>query len=92
MYTIIHSVGNIFFFSNILYFSRVLINMKTISVEYITRLVIAGTTEFSEEEKFLISHILLVYGGFHLHLLVFPFVYQFNSRMWVLVNSSFANY
>ena len=65
--------------------------MKTISVEYITRLVIAGTTEFSEEEKFLISHILLVYGGFHLHLLVFPFVYQFNSRIGVLVNSSFAN-
>ena len=30
-------------------------------------------------------------GGFHLHLLVFPFVYQFNSRIGVLVNSSFAN-
>ena len=30
-------------------------------------------------------------GGFHLHLLVFPFVYQFNSRVGVLVNSSFAN-
>ena len=24
------------------------------------------------------------YGGFHLHLLVFPFVYQFNSRIGVL--------
>ena len=30
-------------------------------------------------------------GGFHLHLLVFPFVYQFNSRIGVLVSSSFAN-
>ena len=30
-------------------------------------------------------------GGFHLHLLVFPFVYQFNSRIGVLVRSSFAN-
>ena len=29
-------------------------------------------------------------GGFHLQLLVFPFVYQFNSRIGVLVNSSFA--
>ena len=30
-------------------------------------------------------------GGFHLHLLVFPFIYQFNSRIGVLVHSSFAN-
>ena len=30
-------------------------------------------------------------GGFHLHLLVFPFVYQFNSRIGVLVHTSFAN-
>ena len=30
-------------------------------------------------------------GGFHLHLLEFPFVYQFNSRIGVLVDSSFAN-
>ena len=30
-------------------------------------------------------------GGFHLHLLVFPFVYQFNSRIGVLVYLSFAN-
>ena len=30
-------------------------------------------------------------GGFHLHLSVFPFVYQFNSRTGVLVHSSFAN-
>ena len=30
-------------------------------------------------------------GGFHLHLLGFPFFYQFNSRIGVLVNSSFAN-
>ena len=30
-------------------------------------------------------------GGFHLHPLVFPFVNQFNSRIGVLVNSSFAN-
>ena len=30
-------------------------------------------------------------GGFHLHLLVFPFVYQFNSRIGVIVYSSFAN-
>ena len=30
-------------------------------------------------------------GGFHLHLFVFPFVYQFNSRIGVLVKSSFAN-
>ena len=31
------------------------------------------------------------YGGFHLHLLVFPFVYHFNSRIAALVYSSFAN-
>ena len=30
-------------------------------------------------------------GGFHLHLLVFPFIYQFNSRIVALVCSSFAN-
>ena len=30
-------------------------------------------------------------GGFHLDLLVFPFVYQFSSRIEVLVNSSFEN-
>ena len=30
-------------------------------------------------------------GGFHLHLLGFPFVYQFNSRKGVLFHSSFAN-
>ena len=30
-------------------------------------------------------------GGFHLHLLVFPSLYQLNSRIGVLVNSSFAN-
>ena len=33
----------------------------------------------------------LNFGGFHLLLLVFPFVYHFNSRIGVLVNSSFAN-
>ena len=37
------------------------------------------------------SHLLPNLGGFHLHLLVFPFVYQFNSRIGVLVHSSFAN-
>ena len=31
------------------------------------------------------------HGGFHLHLMLFPFVYQFNSRIGVLVHSSFAN-
>ena len=30
-------------------------------------------------------------GGFHLHLLTFPFIYQFNSRIDILVHSSFAN-
>ena len=30
-------------------------------------------------------------GGFHLHLLLFPFVYQFHSRTEALVCSSFAN-
>ena len=30
-------------------------------------------------------------GGFHLHLLVFLFISQFNSRIGVLVHSSFAN-
>ena len=30
-------------------------------------------------------------GGFHLHLLVFTLVYQFNSRIGILVHSSFAN-
>ena len=30
-------------------------------------------------------------GGFNLHLLIFPFVYQFTSRIGVLVNSSIAN-
>ena len=29
-------------------------------------------------------------GGFHLHILVFPFIYKFNSRIGVLVYSSFA--
>ena len=37
------------------------------------------------------SEELIVYGGFHLHLLVFPFVYQFNSSIGVLFHSSFAN-
>ena len=46
--------GKHIFFSNILYFSRVLINMKTIGLEYRTG------TEFSEEEKFLTSHTPLV--------------------------------
>jgi hypothetical protein len=32
-----------------------------------------------------------IYGGFHLHLLVFPFVYQFSYRIGVLVHSLFAN-
>ena len=30
-------------------------------------------------------------GGFHLHLLVFPFVYQFSSIIVALVHLSFAN-
>ena len=30
-------------------------------------------------------------GGSHLHLLVFPFVYQFHSRIETIVCSSFAN-
>ena len=30
-------------------------------------------------------------GGFHLHLLVFPFVYQFPSRIEALVCSLFGN-
>ena len=30
-------------------------------------------------------------GGFHLYLLVFPFVYQFYSRIEALVSSSFEN-
>ena len=30
-------------------------------------------------------------GWFHLHLFVFPLIYQFNSRIGVLVHSSFAN-
>ena len=30
-------------------------------------------------------------GGFHLHLLVFPFDYRFHSRIEALVCSSFAN-
>ena len=33
----------------------------------------------------------LVLGGFHLYLLVFPFVYQFYSIIEALVSSSFAN-
>ena len=32
-----------------------------------------------------------VLGGFHLHLLVFPFVSQFHSRIEAVVCSSFAN-
>ena len=31
------------------------------------------------------------FGGFHLHLLVFPFVYQFYPKIKALVYSSFAN-
>jgi hypothetical protein len=30
-------------------------------------------------------------GGFHLHLLVFPFIYQFHFRIEALVCSLFAN-
>ena len=30
-------------------------------------------------------------GGFHLHLLVFPWAHQFNSRIGVLVHSTFEN-
>ena len=37
------------------------------------------------------GHPFIYLGGFHLHLLVFPFVYQFNSRIEVLVHSSFVN-
>ena len=33
----------------------------------------------------------LDYGGFHLHLLVLPFVYLFSSRIGVLTHSLFAN-
>ena len=44
---------------------------------------------FSIHEKLIV--ISYLWSGFHLHLLVFPFVYQFNSRIGVLVNSSFAN-
>ena len=32
-----------------------------------------------------------VMRGFHLHILIFPFVYQFNSRIGILVHSSLAN-
>ena len=32
------------------------------------------------------------WGGFHLHLLMFPFIYQFNFRIGVLVHSSFASH
>ena len=44
-------------------------------------------------EQFLQNKLFLKHdlGGFHLQLLVFPFVYQFNFRIGVLVNSSFAN-
>ena len=40
------------------------------------------------------SKVLLVdgsYGGFHIHLLVLPFVYQFYTRMTTLVESTFWN-
>ena len=39
----------------------------------------------------LIPHNFTNYGGFHLQLLVFPFVHQFFSRIGVLVHSSFGN-
>ena len=38
----------------------------------------------------LVSYFKVEYGGFHLHL-IFPFLYQFNSRIGVLVHSSFSN-
>ena len=47
--------------------------------------------ELSYRLTSLLSHSQNDLGGFHLHLLVFPFVYQFNSRIGVLVHSSFAN-
>ena len=31
------------------------------------------------------------FGGFHLHILVFPFIYQFYTRMTTLVQSQFQN-
>ena len=43
--------------------------------------------QFVKKKKCRLTHT----GGFHLHFLVFPFVYQFNSRIGVLLQSSFAN-
>ena len=37
------------------------------------------------------THQVMNTAGFHLHLLVFPFVYWFNSMIVVLAQSSFAN-
>ena len=34
---------------------------------------------------------MIVIGGFHLPLFVFPFVYQFNFRIGVAFNLAFAN-
>ena len=45
----------------------------------------------AQAQKFWISMKEGFIGGFHLHLLVFPFVYQLNYRIGVLVHSSFAN-
>ena len=46
---------------------------------------------FSRANVNYISILHVEFGGFHLHLLVFPFVYQSNSRIVALVCSSFAN-
>ena len=47
--------------------------------------------ELSYRLTSLLSHSQNDLSGFHLQLLVFPFIYPFNSRIRVLVQSSFAN-
>ena len=51
--------------------------------------------DFKKENNYNISieinkihKFLVLKGGFHLHFLVFPFVYQFHSRIEALVDSS----
>ena len=47
--------------------------------------------ELSYRLTSLLSHSQNDLSGFHLQLLLFPFIYPFNSRIRVLVQSSFAN-
>ena len=60
------------------------------SLMYITNSLLKNKRMLYEYEK-LVAYYIKASCGFHLYLLIFPFVYQFNSRIEVLVHSSLGN-